>query len=94
MREYDSAPPVSMLEQLGYAVLKPHEVRTALGGALKLGLGIIQHTCAQTHTSVVALEYIVIDTALAACPELLVIGQLGERHGAITHLRVEFHHRQ
>lgn len=81
----------SMLEKFCQTVAQPHEIRAALGGALQLGLGVVEHTCAQTHTTVVALQDVVVDTPLASGPKFLVVGELRKGHGLIAHLRVEFH---
>lgn len=81
-----------MLEQLGKSVLDPHHVGTALGGTLKLGLRIVEHTCTQAHASVVALKDVIVDTSLASGPELLIVGEFRKCYRAVAHLRVQLHH--
>ncbi len=62
-------------------------------GSLMFGR-VIEHTCTQTHSPVITLEYIVIHTPLTPLPELLVVGKFRESDRLVTYARVEFHYRQ
>ncbi len=56
-------------------VVGPHHVGGALRGAFKFRFRVVEHSCAQAHASVVALENVVVDTALASGPEFLVVSK-------------------
>ena len=57
-------------------------------------LGVEEHTCAEAAGAVVALQDVVVLASLAAFPELVILCELGERHGHVSHGGVEFHHGQ
>ena len=57
-------------------------------------IGIVEHSCAEAHASVVSLEDVVVATSLATLPELLILSQFGEGDWFVSESRVEFHDRQ
>ena len=63
------------VEQFFDAVVQPHYVGSSLGRPFEFGFGVIEHACAETHAAVVALEYVIVDTALASGPEFLVVSK-------------------
>src|SRR5438105_3648124 len=54
-------------------------------------LGIVEHGGAHTDLTFLAHEDLVVDTALAAGPEILVLGELGIGHGLVAELGVDLH---
>ncbi len=48
-------------------------------------LRVEEHTGAETHTSVVALQDVIIFATLATLPEFLIVGQFGESHWLVAH---------
>src|SRR5579863_9215316 len=64
-----------------------------LGGLLRfiMVFRVIQHGCAHTVLPLLAHQDIIVDTAFAARPERIVLGQLGIGHRLITQVRVDLH---
>ena len=52
---------------------------------LDRSLRVIEHARAETHAAFVALEDVVVDTALTALPEFLIVGKFRECHRLISH---------
>ena len=75
-------------EQLSEFVAQHYQIGSRACSVLDRFLRVKQHAGAQTHTAVVALKYVVIDTTLASLPEFLVISQLGNRHRFVAHARI------
>jgi hypothetical protein len=51
-----------------------------------------EHARAEAHLSATALEDVVIGAALAAFPEVLVLGQFGEGDWLVAQFGIDFHH--
>jgi len=84
-------------------LLDTHKAFVQLGmfGKILLGLfglivilGIIEHGGAHTVLALLAHEDLVVDAALTAGPEILVLGELGIGYGLIAKLGVDLHNGQ
>ena len=84
-------------------LLDPHESFVQLGMFLKvllcflrlvMILGIIEHGRTHTDLPLLAHKDLIVDTAFTACPEGIVLGQLGIGHRLITQLGIYLHHGQ
>ena len=56
--------------------------------------GVVEHTCAEAHTSVVSLKDVVVLASLATLPELIIVGEFGEGDRFVAHFGIELHDRQ
>jgi len=54
-------------------------------------LGIVEHGGAHTVLTLFAHEDLIVDTALTAGPEILVLGELGVGHGLVAELGIDLH---
>ena len=82
------------MENLLNLIFQHHPVWLKRRAAWQRSLWVVEHTCTKTHTTIVALEDVVVATTLATLPDLFVIGQFREGYGFVTEARVEFHDRQ
>ena len=83
------------VEQFFELVFEEHDVGRHARLYLRGFLGrVVEHTRAEAHAPVVALQDVVVATPLATPPELLVLGELGKGHRRVAHARIEFHHGQ
>lgn len=82
------------MKQFVEIVYELHQVRIGASVGGKGLLGVIKHTCTQTHASVVSLKDIIVSASFTSSPELIVVSEFRERYGLVAHTRVEFHYRE
>ena len=58
----------------------------------KMLLGVVKQTGADAHLVVVALKDVEMTAALAAFPELRIVGEFGKRHRPEAELVIHLHH--
>ena len=82
------------MENLLEGILDSHSVWAPPRLLHERSLWVVEHTCAEAHTTIVALEDIVVAATLATLPELVILSELRECHRLVAEAGVQLHYRK